>query len=468
MTVDKIKFGTDGWRAIIAQDFTVYNVARVSKALADWLSKRGENPAVVLGHDCRFGGPLFTETVAKVLCGNGVKVLMAKGFVSTPMISFGVQKLGAQQGVIITASHNPPTYNGYKLKGAHGGPSSPADIAAVETLIPDEVEIPKQNLEYWQDKGLLEYVALEDMYVAYLHEKFDIEALNNSPFKMAYDAMYGAGQRVMQRLFPKAVLLHCDDNPGFHGQAPEPLDKNLQELSRTIASTPEVKLGIATDGDADRIGIYDEDGNFVDAHHVILLLIHYLHKYKSMTGKVTVAFSVTDRVKRMCEAYGLEYEVTPIGFKYISEIMIKDDVLVGGEESGGIAVKGHIPERDGIYDGLMLFDFMNQTGKTIKQLCEEVYEVVGRFVYERNDLHIENEKKVAIIEKAGNKGYNNFGKYNFNRTEDIDGIKYHLENGGWVMLRASGTEPVLRVYAEGNSKEETLDILEDVKSTILN
>lgn len=467
MIIDKIKFGTDGWRAIIAQDFTVYNVARVTKGLSHWLLQRSDRPTVVLGHDCRFGGPLFTDMVARVLCANGINVIMAKGFVSTPMISFGVQKMGAQQGVIITASHNPPTYNGYKLKGAHGGPSNPADIAAVEALIPDTVELPKEGLAYWEKQGLLSYINLEDMYVSYLQEKFDIAALNKSPFKLAYDAMYGAGQSVIRRLFPTSVLIHCEENPGFMGQAPEPLDKNLQELAKTVANTPEVKIGLATDGDADRIGLYDEDGNFVDAHHIILLLIHYLHKYKGMTGKVAVAFSVTDRVKRMCEAYGLPIEVTAIGFKYISEIMTKEDILVGGEESGGIAVKGHIPERDGIYDGLALYQFMNETGKTLKQLCEEVYEVVGRFVYERNDLTLENEKKEAIIKTAAENGYSQFGKYTFNRIETIDGIKYHLDNGGWIMLRASGTEPLLRVYAEGNSKEETLDILEDVKKTIL-
>ncbi|RYD59065.1 MAG: phosphoglucomutase/phosphomannomutase family protein [Sphingobacteriales bacterium] len=467
MTPDKIKFGTDGWRAIIAQDFTVYNVARVSKGLADWLHKRGSNSKVVLGHDCRFGGPLFCEAVAKVLCANGVKVLMAKGFISTPMISMGVLKLGAQQGVVITASHNPPTYNGYKLKGAHGGPSSPADIAAVEALIPETVEIPQQGLAHWESQGMLEYINLEDMYVTYLKEKFDFDALAKSPFKLAYDAMFGAGQNVVRRLLPNAVLLHCENNPGFNGRAPEPLDKNLQELSKTVASTPEIKMGLATDGDADRIGLYDEDGKFVDAHHIILLLIHYLHKYKGMSGKVAIAFSTTDRVKRMCEAYGLPIEITPIGFKYISEIMTKEDVLVGGEESGGIAVKGHIPERDGIYDGIMLYEFMTQTGKTLKELCQEVYDVVGTFVYERNDIHIENDIKEAIISKAQENAYPIFGKYSFNRIETVDGVKYHLDNGGWILLRASGTEPLLRIYAEGNSRDEALDILEDVKRTIL-
>lgn len=467
MTTEKIKFGTDGWRAIIAQEFTVYNVARVAKGQADWLLAQNKTPKVVVGHDCRFGGELFAATAAKVLCANGVKVLLAKGFISTPMISLGVLKLEAQQGVVITASHNPPSYNGYKLKGAHGGPSSPKDIAAVEAKIPDEVEIPTQSLDYWAEKGLLEYINLEDLYVEYLKTKFDFEELSKSPFKMAYDAMFGAGQNVIRRLLPGAVLLHCDENPGFHGQAPEPLDKNLQELAKTVASTPEIKIGLATDGDADRIGLYDGDGNFVDAHNIILLLIHYLFKYKNMTGKVVIAFSVTDRVKKLCEHYGLTCEVTAIGFKYISEIMVTDDVLVGGEESGGIAVKGHIPERDGIYDGLALYEFMTKTGKTLKELCDEVYDIVGRFVYERNDLTIHNDKKEAIIKKAADGGYDKFGKYGYNRVETIDGIKYHLDNGGWIMLRASGTEPLLRVYAEGNSKEQTLDILEDVKKTIL-
>jgi phosphomannomutase len=467
MTTEKIKFGTDGWRAIIAREFTVYNVARVAMGQAAWLKANFSDPMVVVGHDCRFGGAMFTETVADVLCAEGIKVKLAKGFVSTPMISLGVWELKASQGVVITASHNPPSYNGYKLKGAHGGPSSPKDIAAVEALIPAEVEIPGKSLAYWVGKGMLEFVNLEDMYVEYLKGKFDFEALNKSPFKLAYDAMYGAGQNVIRRLLPGTVLLHCDENPGFHGQAPEPLHKNLSELSKTIATTPEIKIGLATDGDADRIGLYDEDGNFVDAHNIILLLIHYLNQYKKMDGKVVIAFSVTDRVKRLCAQYGLTVEVTAIGFKYISEIMVNEDVLVGGEESGGIAVKGHIPERDGIFDGLAIYEFMTKTGKTLKQLCEEIYAIVGTFCYDRHDLTIDNSIKEAIIKKAQDGGYTKFGKYGFNRIETIDGVKYHLDNGGWVMLRASGTEPLLRVYAEGNSKEETADILADVKTTIL-
>ncbi len=462
----KIKFGTDGWRALIAQDFTTDNVARVTAGLAQWLKQKREKPSVVVGHDCRFGGELFTDVVARVLCAAGVQVILAKGFISTPMISLAVLELGADQGVVITASHNPPSYNGYKLKGAHGGPSSPADIAAVEALIPEEVAISTKSLAEYEAEGLLRYENLEDRYVAYLETKFDFAALRNSPFRLAYDAMYGAGQNVIRRLLPGAVLLHCEHNPGFGGTAPEPLHKNLLELSQTLRDTPELKMGLATDGDADRIGLYDEAGNYVDAHHIILLLVHYLHKYKGMDGKVAIAFSTTDRVKRMAEQYGLPVEVTPIGFKHISEIMVKEDVLVGGEESGGIAVKGHIPERDGIYDGLVIYEFMTQTGKTLSELVQEVYEVVGPFVYERADLTLPNEQKEAIIKMALEGGYAGFERYGYSRTENIDGMKYHLNNGGWMMLRASGTEPLLRIYAEGGSAEETADILEKVKKTI--
>ncbi len=466
--MEKIKFGTDGWRAIIAQEFTVANVARVAKGLADWLNAKHQNPKVVIGHDCRFGGSLFAETTAKVLCANGIKVLMAHNFVSTPMVSFGVLKLEAQQGVVITASHNPPSYNGFKLKGAHGGPSNPSDIAEVEALIPEVCPVPSTKLTEYEAQGLFEWIDLEDMYLSYLKTKFDFEKLNSSAFKLAYDAMYGAGQNVIKKLMPSAVLLHCEHNPTFGGTPPEPLYKNTTELAELMKNTPELKIGLVTDGDADRIGLYDEDGNFVDAHHILLLLVHYLSQYKDMNGKVVIAFSVTDRVKRMCELYELPVEVTPIGFKYISEKIVKEDVLVGGEESGGIAVKGHIPERDGIYDGLMLLQFMVETGKSLKELINEIYSVIGSFNYQRDDLTLPNEQKEQIINNAQNDVYNKgFGKFAAISVEKIDGVKYHLENGGWVMLRASGTEPLLRIYAEGDNEAETQEILAAVKATIL-
>jgi phosphomannomutase len=460
-----IKFGTDGWRAIIAEDFTVANVARVTQGVCEWLKAKHTQPIIVIGHDCRFGGELFVATAIKVFCANGVKVITHNGFVSTPMISYAVLKYNAHQGIVITASHNPPSYSGYKLKGAHGGPTPPKEILEVEALIPNkEIEV-KGDLTELENSKMLVYQDLEQDYIDYLHTKFDIQALNESRFKLCYDAMYGAGQRVMSRLFPSAVLLHCERNPLFNNTPPEPLHKNLLELSKTMATTPELKFGLANDGDADRIALYDEEGTYVDSHHIILLLIHYLHKYKNMTGKVAIATSTTLRVLKMCELYGLPYEITPIGFKYISEIMQHEDVLVGGEESGGISIKGHIPERDGIFDGLVLWEFVNSTGKSLKELCQEVYDVVGYFFYHREDLHLDETKKQLAISNC-KAGITAMGTYKVVSTETLDGYKFLLENDCWCMVRASGTEPLLRIYSEGNSKEECLAIISAVQETI--
>jgi phosphomannomutase len=462
----QIKFGTDGWRAIIAQDFTVANVARVSAGLTTWLKQKENNPTIVIGHDCRFAGELFVEAAIKVFCANGIKVITHKGFVSTPMISYAVLNYKAQQGVVITASHNPPSYNGYKLKGAHGGPTPPAQVAEVEAMIPNqEIELTGSLLDYEQS-GLLVYEDFEQAYIDYLHTKFDIKALNASKMHLAYDAMFGAGQNVMKRLFPNAVLLNCERNPLFNNTPPEPLHKNLLGLSKTIASTAELKFGIANDGDADRIALYDEDGVYVDSHHIILLLIHYLFKYKKLNGKVAIATSTTLRVEKMCKLYGLDCIVTPIGFKYISEIMMHEDVLVGGEESGGISIKGHIPERDGIFDGLTVYEFANDTGKSLKELCQEVYDVVGSFYYHRDDLTLTEEAKNKAVEIC-KKGFTKIGNFEVIKTDTLDGFKYILNHDCWCMVRASGTEPVLRIYAEGNSKEECMQIQDAVKAAIL-
>jgi phosphomannomutase len=464
----QIKFGTDGWRAIIAQEFTTDNVARVAKATAGWVKSISNTPSISIGHDCRFAGPLFTEVTIKVLCNEGVKVYAHKGICSTPMISLGCVKLNTTAGVVITASHNPPSYNGFKLKSNFGGPSTPDEIAQVEALIPEKAEIPKTSLEDYIANGLLEYVDLETMYFNHVEASFDMDAIRNSGMIFGYDAMYGAGQKITRRLLPNnLVYLHCEENPGFDGQAPEPLHKNLLEFSALIKNSTDIEFGFANDGDADRIGCYDNEGNFIDSHHVILLLIHYLHKYKGLSGKVAISFTVSDKIVKMCEAYGLPYEVTPVGFKYVCEIMVNENVLVGGEESGGIAITGHIPERDGVWMALVLMEFMAKTKKSIKELIAEVYEVVGAFDYDRYDLHISEEIKQQVISNCKNDAYKSFGKYTIERREDIDGWKYFMNDGIWTMIRASGTEPVLRVYAQAKDRAAVIDVLETVKATLL-
>ena len=466
MNITPIKFGTDGWRAIIAKEYTVDNVRRVAEGTAKWMKEKGYDK-VVIGHDCRFGGEMFAGVVTQVFGAYGIKVNLAKGFVSTPMVSLGVVKTKSQLGVVITASHNPPSYNGYKLKSIHGGPSIPSDIAEVEALLPDVSTIEVPSLEKMMEDGLLNYVDLEGMYLDHVEANFDMDAIRNSGQKIAYDAMYGAGMNAVQKLLPDAIFLHCDDNPGFKGQAPEPIHRNLQELSDTIKNDPEITCGLANDGDADRIGMYDGDGNFVDSHHLLLLLLWYMHDYKNLRGKVIVTFSVTDKMKKFAESLGLEVEVTKIGFKYIAEIMINEDVLVGGEESGGLAVKGHIPERDGIWMGLLIFEFMAKTGKTLKELIAELYEKVGSFNSDRADLHIKEEQKLAVIEKCKNDPYQAFGDYQVQSIETIDGYKFFLSDDEWAMIRPSGTEPVLRVYAQAPTAEKVRSILDAIQATIL-
>ena len=463
----QIKFGTDGWRAIIAKEYTVDNVIRVAVATALFVKEKGGS-SVVVGHDCRFAGEMFAETTAQVLGLYGIKVYLAKGFVSTPMVSLGVVGTKSYLGVVITASHNPPEYNGYKLKSLYGGPSVPSDIAAVEHLIPENTpELVLPSLDELKAKNLLEYIDLEQLYVDECKAKFDLQAINDSFVDLAYDAMYGAGQNVIRRLLDGVTEFHCTHNPSFEGQAPEPIHRNLKELSDFIANTDSINCGLANDGDADRIGMYDEMGVFVDSHQILLLLIHYLHKYKGMSGKVVVSFPVTDKVKKLCDIYGLECIVTKIGFKYIAEIMVTDNVLVGGEESGGIAVAGHIPERDGIWVGLVLLEFMAKTNKTLRELIEEIYALVGPFAYDRNDLHLNNDLKDKIIENCKMGKYTSFGDYKVDHVEDLDGFKFYLDENTWVMVRASGTEPVLRVYAQAPTNEDVIKVLEVAKQTLL-
>ncbi len=456
----KIKFGTDGWRAIIADDYTVDNVKRVAEATGKWLQARG-GTQIVIGHDCRFGGKLFVNTTARVLGAMGIKSLVAPDFVSTPMVSLGVVKTGADLGVVITASHNPPSYNGFKLKSSLGGPMVPSQIAEVEALIPEQCtfnDLP--TIEQLKTQGLVEEVDLEELYYQHVLKHFDIDAIRVAGFKIAYDAMYGAGQRIVQRLLPNCVFLHCDYNPSFKGQAPEPILRNLQELAALIRNDDSIQLGFANDGDADRIGMFDATGEFVDSHHILLLLLLYMHHYKKQQGKVVITFSVTNKMVDLAKKFGLDYEVTPIGFKYIAEIMSREDVIVGGEESGGLAVKGHIPERDGVWIALMILEFMAKTGKTLSQLISEVYDLVGPFAFDRDDLHLPEEQKQAIIQRCESDPFEAFGPYKITRMEAIDGFKFWIGDDRWVLVRPSGTEPVLRVYAQAPTREEVRQLLD--------
>jgi len=466
--MSQIKFGTDGWRAIIAREYTENNVMRVAEGTAKWILAKGEKtPKAVIGYDCRFGGEMFMKATARVLATHGIQCIVAHSFISTPMVSLATLRLKASAGIVITASHNPPSYNGFKIKDYFGGPAVPQEIEKVESFIPESLVDNFATFESFVEGKLIVFEDMEEMYMEAIQKGLNFDLINKANLELAYDGMYGAGQNVMRRLMPDTTFLHCEFNPWFDGQAPEPIHKNLSELSELISISEEIDLGIATDGDADRIGLYNATGKFIDSHHIILLLIQYLHKYKGLNGKVVNSFSCTGKITNLCKHYGLEQEITKIGFKYICDTMITEDVLIGGEESGGIAIKGHIPERDGLWIGLTILEFMAHTGKSLDQLIEEVYAITGSFAVERYDLHIDEAQKQKVIAHCKNKNYSAFGDYTIEREEDLDGFKYHFGNDRWIMIRPSGTEPVLRVYAEAETSEKAFDMLEQTKKVIL-
>lgn len=451
----------------MGETYTEANVARMTLGLVSWLKARTETPKVVLGHDCRRKGKEYMEVTAAVLLRHGVEVLMPEGFVSTPMVSLAARDMECDCGVVITASHNPPAYNGYKLKSHHGGPMQGDDLDAVEAAIPDHCPYSADELALTaEERSRIIMVDLESHYVQAIERTFDLDAIRSKSAGLAYDPMFGAGRGVMRRLFPEITFHHSEDDPDFGGISPEPILRNLAPFSQLMASDPQLLCGLATDGDADRIGLFDGEGRFVDAHHIILLLIHYLHRYKGECGKVVTGFSSVTRIAAMCTEYDLPLEVVKIGFKYASSIMVSEPVMLGGEESGGIAVQSHIPERDGIWMGLIIWEFMAKTGKSLSQLIQEVYEVVGAFVFERNDLHLTEEKKQAVVAKCHAGEIRDFDGIEVLRVEDLDGWKYFITEDSWIMIRPSGTEPVLRVYVEAPTQERVDTLVAAAKAEI--
>lgn len=461
----QIKFGTDGWRAVIADDYTFENVERVAQATAQWLADtRGEAPTVVIGHDARFQGRAFTERAARVLAAEGCQVIFGDGMASTPAVSWATEEFGADAGVVITASHNPPSYNGFKIKADFGGPASPEMIAEVEERIPDAIER-GEKLPAFQDlvdDGQITLRDIQTEYVEVLRERIDIDAIKQAGITVAHDAMYGAGQGIVQELLgaDNVVALHHDFNPSFHGRAPEPIERNLAELAEAVRDEG-CACGLANDGDADRIGMFDENGDFVSSHLLLALLVKYLSQERGLGGAVIKTFSTTHMLDQMGEAYGLEVETTPIGFKYIASKMVGRDVLVGGEESGGIAAKGHIPERDGIYIGLLIVEMMVERGKKLSELVQELMDEFGPHYTYRDDIHTSDAQKKKVLSRLGDEGgLDTVDGHTVERVETLDGYK-HVMADRWLLIRPSGTEPVLRVYSEADSAEAAQALVED-------
>lgn len=454
----EIKFGTDGWRGIIAKDFTFENLAKVALATALYYKnqKRIKN-GIVIGYDARFMGCEFAEFVATILGNNNIKVHLADKISSTPMVSLATKKLNAAAGIIITASHNPPHYNGYKLKADFGGPALPETITKIENklhLIENsnrKIDI-KRNLEDLIKNKIVKFVDLTEIYLDDIKKKFNLKMIENAGLKILHDAMYGAGMNVINSILPSVNQIHSEFNPSFGGVNPEPIEQNLSILMSKVKNE-KIDFGFATDGDADRIGVVDEKGNYVDPHRVFSLLLKYLVEYKKFQGEVARSFTVTDIVEKQCEKYKLPLHTTPVGFKYICKLMNERQIIIGGEESGGLGVYGHIPERDGIYLALLIAEIIVNRQKTLSELVSELENEYGKRYYKRIDQHITQKEKEKIMRKF-TPTLREIGGYVVNRIETIDGYKYYIKNG-WLLVRPSGTEPLIRYYSETDSIKKT-------------
>ncbi|HET6566945.1 MAG TPA: phosphoglucomutase/phosphomannomutase family protein, partial [Rhodothermales bacterium] len=392
-----------------------------------------------------------------------VNVIFAETIATTPAISWATREFECDAGIVITASHNPPEYNGFKIKANFGGPASPDMISAVEAEMDRIQDRPplQQSFEELRSQGRIDVVDVETDYENMLRTRLDLAAIIKSGIRIAHDAMFGASQGVVARLLgPERVLqLRSDLNPGFHGQAPEPLERNLQDLAQIVVEEG-YEVGLANDGDADRIGLFDETGQFVDSHQMLALLVKYLHEERGLTGEIVKTFSTTHMLDEMGRKYGLKVETTPIGFKYIGQKIVEGDVLVGGEESGGMAVKGHIPERDGIYIGLLIVEMMTVRGKKLSELVQELFDEFGPHYDRRADVHTTEEKKQRVLDRLKSGGLSEIAGRPVREVKTLDGYK-HLTDDGWLLVRPSGTEPVLRIYAESSSAEQAEAIIRD-------
>jgi alpha-D-glucose phosphate-specific phosphoglucomutase len=459
-----IKFGTDGWRGFIADDFTFDNVRRVAGAIASYVLKH-EDPSrkIIVGYDTRYASDRAARTVAQVLAGAGIPVLLANDYTPTPAVSYNVKKLGTAGGVMITSSHNPYNWNGVKFKGKFGGSATPAILKLIESEL-NAGAMPSGAT------GKIEEVDLKPAYVDAVCQFADLPLIRRANFKFAIDSMYGSGRGVLSGIFDKNgiqyIAIRQEANPLFPGINPEPILPHIAMLQHTVTKE-RCHAGLATDGDADRIGAVAEDGSFVDPHKCFAVLANWLIERRKWPGDLVRAFNTTRMIDRICAKHGRKLHEVSIGFKYAADVMMTHEVLIGGEESGGIGYGRFLPERDGVLNALLLANVMAEEGKPLGQLVNDLQREYGPHYYGRRDLHISDEMKKGAVRRAADQGTSKLGKYIILRKENLDGVKFFLDaptngNGAeaWVLFRASGTELLLRVYAEAANPELVEEILE--------
>lgn len=463
-----IVFGTDGWRGLIARDFTFENLRYVALATAKYIKKTTKEqdfPSVVIGYDTRFLSKEFAEEAALVFAGQGIIVHLADNVSSTPQVSFHTKQKGSQFGIVITASHNPPQYNGYKLKATFGGPATPEQISKVEAELHKILQKPPtitlKNLDFFIDskEKKIRPFNTKESYIRHIKKKINMDDIKAANLKILFDPMYGAGIETIKMLLPNADEIHGTFNPSFGDiDHPEPIGEMLGELSEKVRAGG-YDIGIATDGDADRLGLIDHEGSFVDSHRIFMILLKYLYEKKKKRGIVVKTVSLTSMVDKYCAAKGINMVETPVGFKHTAKLMNEQKVLIGGEESGGLGTIIHIPERDGLFNAMLMLEVMTERKMSLKALCEELDEEFGLHRYHRRDVYVTPERKKAIL-AAAEKMPKKLGRFPVESINTMDGYKFIVENG-WLLIRASGTEPLIRFYAEGESLSKVNELLDE-------
>ena len=481
MAHPQIKFGTDGWRGVIADDFTFANVRTAAEAVAAYLhaqtNSKDEDPSrgICIGYDTRFGSKAFARACAETVAATGIPVALANDITPTPALSFGVRGRKASGGIMITSSHNPAQWNGVKYKAWYGGSGKPSIIAAIEGHLGEAV--PKAA-----KPAAIEEVDFLPAYLAAIESFADLDLIAKSGMKFCIDSMYGAGRTILSDIFTRIGVDHVqirgNVDPLFPGINPEPIEPHIRALGEATLANG-CQAGLCTDGDADRIGATDEDGNFVDPHKIFSVLLSWVLKRKGWPGAVTRAFNTTKMLDRICAKYGRELIEHGIGFKYVCDLMLEREIVMGGEESGGIGFQRHLPERDGLLNALLLANVMAEEGKTLGQLVADLQAEYGEHQYGRIDLHIPDDVKTGAIARARALETGNpiFAGMKILRQENLDGVKFYLDNPEaaakpnaaetWLLLRASGTEPLMRIYTESCSKESVAKLLASARHFVL-
>jgi|SRR6187402_105597 len=468
-----VKFGTDGWRGIIADDFTFANVRVAAAAVANYVVDAGDAPkGVCIGWDTRFASEAFAKVTAEVLSAAGINVFLADRVTATPALSFAVRERGAAGGVMITSSHNPAQWNGFKYKGPFGGSATASMVTGIESFL-------GKDLPAAIAPGTVEQVNFLPTYIDAVKKFADLKLIKESGLRFLIDSMYGAGSGLLKGIFDEAgvpsVEIRSERNPLFPGINPEPILPHIAEAQKAVVAN-KCDAGVITDGDADRIGAVDEHGNVVTAHQILALLTWWLLERKGWGGEVTRAFNTTKMVDRIAAKYGRKLHEHGIGFKYVVDLMLANDILIGGEESGGVGISKHLPERDGVFNALMIANVMAEEKKTLGQLVGMLQAEFGEHQYGRIDMHIDDTLKKSAIARASS-GLKEMAGMRVLRTENMDGIKFFLDNPEaaskknaaetWLLLRASGTEPLLRVYSESCSHESVEKILKAAEQFVL-